>query len=575
MLSGVRKLRFSKHKRRLNLRYFLLGHRKFIWILLLLLSIGFSSASDPAEKNTGLKFMISFPEKAHTGPITGRVYIIISRDDRRELRFQTGYTGIPIWGKSVDGLLPGKSTIIDGDVFGYPLKSIHDIPPGEYFIQGFLNVYTEFKRSDGHTLWLHNDQWEGQQWNRSPGNLYSDVRKVFIDPSNDQMISVSCTNVIPPIAIPPDTQWVKRVKFQSKILTEFWGQPICLGATILLPKGYDEHPDVYYPVNYAQGHFSLGAPYGFRTDDPGEREPRGRRGYEFSEYWISEECPRMLAVTFQHPCPYYDDSYAVNSPNVGPYGDAIMQELIPYVEEHFRIIRRPYARVLSGGSTGGWESLALQVFHPDFFGGTWTGCPDPVDFRRFQLQNIYEDKNMYYRVYEWMKVGIPETRSTDGDVMFTMKDRCSYERVIGDKNRSGLQWSIWEALYTPIGEDGYPKPMWDWETGEIDREVAEQWKKYDLSYYLRESWKHLGPKLVGKIHLFAGDMDNAYLNLGVVLLEEFLESTKDPYYNGVIAYGDGEGHCWMPWGAEIFRLFDEHITTNAPTDQNLAQWHYK
>ncbi|MGD9344836.1 MAG: hypothetical protein PVH84_03175, partial [Candidatus Aminicenantes bacterium] len=127
----------------------------------------------------------------------------------------------------------------------------------------------------------------------------------------------------------------------------------------------------------------------------------------------------------------------------------------------------------------------------------------------------------------------------------------------------------------PLGEDGYPKPMWDWETGEIDHEVAEQWKKYDLSHYLRKNWTWIGPKLVGKIHLFAGDMDNAYLNLGVVLLEKFLESTRDPYYDGVVAYGDGEGHCWMPRGADIFRLFDEHITKNAPEDRNNTLWHYK
>jgi len=556
------------------LRYSL-GNRKFFGILLILLSIGLISVFGPGAKNSGLKFRIVFPEKVHGSPITGRVYIIISRSDHREPRFQTGYTGVPIWAKNVEGLQPEEGAIIDRGIFGYPLESIENIPPGEYFMQGFINVYTEFKRSDGHTLWLHNDQWEGQRWHRSPGNLYSDGRKVFIDPSKDQTISVRCANVIPPIVIPPDTEWIKRIKFQSTILTEFWGQPIYLGATILLPKGYEEHPEVYYPVNYAQGHFSLSAPYGFRADDPGEGSPRGRSGFEFYKYWTSEECPRMLAVTFQHPCPYYDDSYAVNSANCGPYGDAILRELIPYVEEHFRIIRKPYARVLSGGSTGGWESLALQVFHPDFFGGTWTGCPDPVDFRRFQLQNIYEDKNMYYREYEWMRVELPETRSTDGDVMFTMKDRCSYERVIGDKNRSGLQWSIWEALYTPLGEDGYPKPMWDWETGEIDHAVAEQWKKYDLSFYLRENWKWIGPKLIGKIHLFTGDMDNAYLNLGVVLLEEFLESTTDPYYDGVVAYGDGEGHCWMPRGAEIFRLFDEHIIKNVPAGQSQAQWHYK
>lgn len=543
-------------------------------IALLIAVTIFTAIESPAQNRSGLKFEVSFLSKAHSEAITGRVYAIISENSRRELRFQTGYTGVPIWGKNIYGLKPGEGAIIDEGDFGYPLESVSEIPPGEYYAQGFLNIYTEFKRSDGHTLWLHNDQWEGQGWNRSPGNLYSDVKKVLIDPSKSQTIELSCGNVIPAVKIPPDTRWVKRIKFRSKILTEFWGQPIYLGATVLLPEGYDTHPDVYYPVNYVQGHFSLRAPHGFRTEDPGEGNPRGRRGYEFYEYWISDACPRMIAVTFQHPCPYYDDSYAVNSDNVGPYGDAIMQELIPRIEEEFRIIRKPYARVLSGGSTGGWESLALQVFHPEFFGGAWVGCPDPVDFRRFQLQNIYEDQNMYYRVYDWLKVGIPETRSTDGDVMFTMSNRLYFEEVIGDMNRSGLQWAIWQAVYTPIGEDGYPKSLWDWRTGEIDHQVAEQWKKYDLSLYLRENWSWIGPKLTGKLHLYVGDMDNAYLNLGVVLLEEFLENTKEPYYEGVVKYGDGGGHCWMPRGAELFELFGEHITKHAPGGEDTSLWKY-
>ena len=537
-------------------------------------SFGLNTRQISAQDRNAFKFEISFPAKAHSEPITGRVYAIISKNKKRELRFQTGYTGVPIWGKNIYALKPGERAIIDDVVFGYPLESISEIPPGKYYVQGFINIYTEFKRSDGHKLWMHNDQWEGQRWNRSPGNLYSKVKKVTIDPSKPENISLNCEKVIPPVKIPKDTKWVKRFKFQSKILTEFWGQPIYMGATILLPKGYADHPEVYYPVNYVQGHFSLGAPHGFRTKKPGKSDRRGKRGYDFYKYWTSDECPRMIAVTFQHPCPYYDDSYAVNTPNVGPYGDAIMEELIPRIEEQFRIISKPYARVLSGGSTGGWESLALQVFHPDFFGGTWTGCPDPVDFRRFQLQNIYEDENMYYRVYDWLKVEIPETRSTDGDVMFTMRNRLYFEQVIGDKNRSGLQWAIWEALYTPLGEDGYPRPLWNWRTGEIDPEAAEHWKKYDLSLYIRENWSWLGPKLVGKLHLYTGDMDNAYLNLGVVLLEEFLEKTEDPYYDGVVEYGDGEGHCWMPRGAELFKLFGEHVTKYAPEGEDTSLWKY-
>ena len=327
-------------------------------------------------------------------------------------------------------------------------------------------------------------------------------------------------------------------------------------------------------MNYVQGHFSLNAPNRFRTDDPGEKDPRGRKGYEFHKFWISDECPRMIAVTFQHPCPYFDDSYAVNSANVGPYGDAIMEELIPYVEEHFRIIRKPYARVLSGGSTGGWEALALQLFHPDFFGGTWSLYPDPVDFRYYQIVNIYEDKNAYYKEYEWFSTERPYERAFDGDVRYMMKDRSYYELVIGDKNRSGGQMAIWEAVYCPIGEDGYPKQVWNWVTGEIDHDVAEELKKYDLRHYLDENWPWLGPKLVGKLHIHVGDMDTYYLNNAVCLLEEFLGKTKNPYYEGIVKYGWRGTHGWGPTSVELLRLFEEYITKNAPKGEDPSKWKY-
>ena len=545
-------------------------------------SIQSTRAPHADQAASGLKFEVSYSKNIVEQirefnlqvPITGRVYVIISRNKAKEPRFQTGNTGVPVWGKNVRALEPGEGTIIDSGVLGYPLESIANIPSGEYYVQGYVNIYTEFKRADGHTLWLHKDQWEGQRWNSSPGNIASNVVKVRIDPTESRTIRLVCDQVNPPIEMPADTAWVKRIKFKSKILSDFWGQPMYLGATILLPKGYDTHPDVHYPVNYAQGHFSLRAPYYFRAEPPEDDDPYDKFGYEFYQYWNSDDCPRMLAVTFQHPCPYYDDSYAVNSPNIGPYGDAVMKELIPAIEEKFRIIRKPYARLLSGGSTGGWESFALQLFHPDFFGGTWTGYPDPLDFRRFQLQNIYEQPNLYYTVHEWMKVDIPETRSTDGDILFQTKDRCLFELVIGDKSRSGLVWSIWNALFTPIGEDGYPRDLWDWKTGEIDPEVAEEWKKFDLSLFLRENWDWLGPKLVGKLHLYAGDMDNAYLNLSVVLVEEFLENTTDPYYDGVVNYGDGAPHGWMPRGRELFELFEEHLLKYAPRGNSTSSWRY-
>ncbi len=362
------------------------------------------------------------------------------------------------------------------------------------------------------------------------------------------------------------------MRFQSKILTEFWGRPIYLGATILLPRGYDDHPDVHYPVNYVQGHFSLNAPHGFRAEEPEEEDERGKRGYDFYKYWISDDCPRMIAVTFQHPCPYYDDSYAVNSANCGPYGDALIQELVPKVEEEFRIIRKTYARTLSGGSTGGWRLWLYKFSIRIFFGGTFSLCPDPIDFRYYQIVNIYEDENAYFTDYEWKRVERPYARNPDGAVRYMMKDRHYYELAIGDKNRSGGQMAIWEAVYSPVGEDGYPQPLWNWLTGDIDHQIAEQWKKYDLRHYLEEHWSWIGPKLKGKLHIYTGDMDTYYLNDAVVLMEEFLENTKEPHYCGVVKYGDREPHCWGPRGEELIDLLVEHIVKNAPEGEDTSTW---
>jgi hypothetical protein len=507
-----------------------------------------------------LRFEVSFSADAHSGPVTGRVFVIIASSDRREPRFQVSSYGVPFFGADVEQLAPGKAAVFDGSVPGYPIERMSDLPAGDYFVQGFVNIYSEFRRADGHTLWMHKDQWEGQRWNRSPGNLYSDVVAVHIDPREKQTISLECAGVVPPVTVPSDTPMVKRIKFQSAILSEFWGQPMYLGAVVLLPKGYDEFTGRSYPVNYMQGHFSLRTPYGFVDPASEAGSRRAGRGTSFSDFWLSDDCPRMLAVTFQHPCPYYDDSYAVNSPNVGPFGDAIMQELIPYIEDNFRIIREPYARVLSGGSTGGWIALALQVFYPAFFGGTFSLCPDPVDFRYLQCIDIYRDKNAYFKEFGWRQVPTASDRNTFGITLLTSEQRNRYEQVLGTRGRSGEQVDIFEAAYGPIGEDGYAKPLFDPQSGEIDPEVAEYWKEhFDLRYILERDWETIGPQLEGKIHIYTGDMDTYYLNNAVVLMERFLEKTEDPYYGGVIEYGEGKPHCWGPYGADLIKLIGKHI----------------
>lgn len=424
------------------------------------------------------------------------------------------------------------------------------------------------------------DQWEGQQFNRSPGNLVSDVERVHFDPTSRTPIRLTLTRALPPVEVPVDTRWVKRIKIQSKLLTAFWGHPMFIGATVLLPKGFDENATARYPAVYIQGHFGLGAPFGFTTDSvpaesPAARDARLARsarepGAEFGMAWMSDDFPRMVAVTFQHPTPYYDDSYAVNSANNGPYADALLTEIIPLLERTYRLIPQPAARVLTGGSTGGWESIALQIQHPDFFGGTWTLYPDPVDFRHYQLTDLYADTSAFVpNASGWM---VPErfmSRTPEGQPLVTMRQLSQLEAVLGSHERSGQQMNAWDAAYGPVGPDGYPKPAWDKLTGHIDKDVALYMRDhdFDLNYYLQQHWATVGPKLVGKIHVYVGDMDNYYLNLAVYEMEEFLKGTTNPKAQAVFEYGRPmKPHGWQPFtNAELIRMMDAHIKRTAPT----------
>ena len=520
------------------------------------------------------RFEVSFPASAHAGPITGRVYVALSRtnDGQRTPIDQTGETGVPLFAVNVANLAAGATAVIDAHAFGHPVQRLADIPKGEYWVQPFVNVYTKFMRADGHTVWLHMDQWEGQSWKRSPGNLYGTPLKIRFDPASRTLIKLVADKVIPPIVVPPDDDRVKRIKIQSQILSKWWGHPIYLGATVLLPKGYDEHPDVKYPVVYSHGHFGLGAPGGFGRTAQGRG---GARGQDFTTYWMADGTPRMILVTLQHPSPYYDDSYGVNSANNGPYGDAIMQELIPAVETKFRVLREPWARLLTGGSTGGWISLAHQVMYPDFYGGVWSLCPDGVDFRYHQIVNVYADTNAYWLDRGWMKVERPTQRRPDGNITAMMKDENWFELAVGDHSRSGGQWDIWEATYGPVGVDGYPQRIWDKRTGVIDKRVAAYWKdRYDLRNILETQWSTLGPKVADKINVYVGDADSYYLNMGVHLLDTFLRSTTSPKWTGEIVFQPMAPHCWGPSLPELLPKMAAQIDRRAPNGADLKSWRY-
>jgi hypothetical protein len=572
-------------------------------ILILALVLPMKGELKEQKPEGKLRFAISFPAARSQTPLDGRVLLLISTDGSQEPRMQINDSPKTqqIFGVDVDGLKPGQSAFFDSSVFGYPRRSVSEIPAGTYWVQALLHKYETFKRSDGHTVKLPMDRGEGQHWNLAPGNIYSQPQQVRIDPNKAETISIALDQEIPPIQPPKDTRYIKHVKIQSERLTRFWGRPMYLGAVVLLPHGFDGHPEARYPLMVFHGHF----PYtfgGFRETPPdpelkpdyserfkvsGYNKIQQEYAYKFYQDWTSSNFPRFVVIEIQHANPYYDDSYAVNSANLGPYGDAINYELLPYIEKQFRCIGQGWARFTYGGSTGGWEALATQMFYPDMFNGCFAACPDPIDFRAFTVVNLYEDKNAYYVESQWKRLPRPGFRNYLGHLTATLEEMNHKELVLGTKSRSGDQWDIWEAVYSPVGQDGYPKRIWNKLTGEIDATVAAYWREnYDLSYILKRDWNKLGPKLEGKIHIYCGDMDNYYLNNAVYLVEEFLKSTTNPFYGGEVDYGDRAEHCWngdhtlpnhlsrLRYNVMYLPKILKRIEKTAPAGADVTSWRY-
>ncbi|HET6896915.1 MAG TPA: alpha/beta hydrolase-fold protein, partial [Vicinamibacteria bacterium] len=510
----------------------------------------------------GPRFTVRTAPGLASAPLDGRLLLLVSKDESQEPRFQIedGPKSQQAFGIDVDGWAPGTAATFEAGVLGYPLEHLRDLPAGTYTVQALLHKYETFHRSDGHTVKLPMDRGEGQQWNRAPGNLYSTPRKVTIDPAAAAPVEIVLDKTIPPIPEAPATKYVRHERIQSERLTKFWGRPMYLGAHILVPEGFDTHPDARYPLVINHGHFPQTID-GFREQPPdpnlkpdysdrfhwaGYNRTQEEWAYQLYKDWTSPTYPRMLVVEIQHANPYYDDSYAVNSANLGPYGDAITYELIPYLEKKYRALGGGWARFMYGGSTGGWEAMAAQMFYPDEYNGAWCACPDPIDFRAFTVVDIYKDKNAYWTEGPFLRVPRPGKRDYLGHVSVTIEQINRLEQVLGDKSRSGQQWDIWEAVYSPAGADGYPQRIWDKRTGAIDPKVAAYWQEnYDLGYILRRDWdKGLGKKLEGKLSIYVGDMDNYYLNNAVYLAEDFLKQTKNPSYEGLVDYGDRAEHCW-------------------------------
>ncbi len=468
--------------------------------------------------STRLRFEVTLAKDLAGVPIDGRLLIVL--DQRKEAEpwrsiGTTGMTAPPMLGRDVKGWTPDTAAVVDESAVIFPIAHLALLPRGDYHVQAVLDVSRDLKLVD------------------SPGNLYSEPLAVHLDPARGGTVKLVLGRKFLEPELPAENEYLRWVKIRSEHLSRFHGRPMYLRAGVLLPPGHARETDRRYPLRVHIGGY--GTRFTALAHFLGEKT-------EFRDAWLAKDTPRMVLLHLDGAGPY-GDPYQVNSVNNGPYGDAVTQELIPHVEKRFRCAGAGHARVLDGGSTGGWVSLALQVFYPDFFQGAWSHAPDPVDFRAYELIDVYDDENAYVNGHGFER---PAARELDGDVRYTVRHECLLERVLGRGDRwelSGKDWCAWNAVFGPRGSDGLPRPLWDGVSGKIDRDVVEHWKRYDLRRVLKKDWPALAPRLRGKLHVWVGEADDYFLNNAVHLLDDFLKETR-PAYEGTITYGPRGGHSW-------------------------------
>ncbi len=577
---------------------------KFLKSTLALCAI--SAAAFIASTALAQRVEVTLPAGA---PQHGHLIVVFSKDGSSDPRMQMDEQYRSAQGFGVDVALDeaasqtsstAKTLVVDAKTFGYPRRSLADLDAGDYFVQAVFNVYEQFHPASGPAVWLPPDKGEGQHWNLKPGNPLSKPLKVHFDAKAGTVVKLALESTIPEIkGTPkdpeviaqhaPEAKWLKYMRFRSEKLSKFWGRDVYLGAWVLLPDGFDEHPQAHYPLVVWQDHFSAGMKPAFTATAPASgANDRTASGYHFFQDWTHGRVPRVIMLYVQNANPYYDDSYVVDSANVGPYGSAINDELIPAVEAKYRGLGAGWARATAGGSTGGWEALATQIFYPDKYNGAYGACPDPVDFHAYQNIDLYKDTNAFVRKGDFGAVPIAADREPDGSVLANTGDEFAFEVVLGTRGRSTEQWMIWQAVFSPQGADGYPAPVLDPITGVIDKSVVQYWHDhYDLTAILKRDWPTLGPRLEGKLHIAVGDGDTYFLNNAVHLLQKQLDATSAPHSDAQFQYGPGMPHCYTGgpaeytmqqnnanWPQRIIPQMTDHMIKTAPAGADVKSWVY-
>jgi len=475
------------------------------WLFLLAVIALAPQATQAQEKAT--RFQLTFGREVTAKPFTGRVFVIASRKPVKELPPRPNWFGPePFFAQDVKNWMPGESLSFGASAIGFPIVPVSSdgkettiqLPAGKYFIQAVMDMDLGGPSSIG-----------------SPGNGFSKPLAVTVPPARDEPIALHIDQLYPDRVF-KEKERVKLVSIESKLLSNFHGKPIRLRAGVVLPKSFAADPDRKYPVVYEIPGFGGDHFASFGAETRGNTDVAG---------------VEMIYVILDPACRTGHHVFA-DSANNGPYGQALIEELIPHLEAKYRALAQPAARILTGHSSGGWSSLWLQTTYPDFFGGTWSTAPDPVDFRDFQKVNVYQPGNNIF--FDDKNERRPIARRGEMPVLW-YKPFSDMEDVMG----RGGQLQSFEAVFSPRGPDGQPRKLWDRRTGKIDPEVARTWEKYDIRLNLERNWKTLGPKLSGKIHVYMGSLDTFYLEGATVLLQK---SQKELSSDAVIEIFAGKDH---------------------------------
>jgi len=496
---------------------------------------------DPRTQGSDLFFAVTYPASLSQEPLDGRLVLILSRDASTEPRFQVsaGPSGQQVFAVDAERWVAGQPLEVRDGVSGFPLPSLGHIPPGHYQIQGVLDRYETVSLPSGQVVRLPAGQGEG--WNVRAGNLVSRPVEVYLDPRSNDVVRVDLSRTIPAPVARQDTERVRQLRLRSDSLSAFWGRDVFLEAEVHLPDGWVERPAAAYPLVVQLGMDPQGG--ADAAGAAGEDEGGGSGG------------GRAVLVRVTHPVPFGSPFRAVNSANLGPWGGALTHELIPEIERRFGGGGGAGTRALVGASEGGWEALATLVAYPDAWAGAWAVCPAAVDFRALAGIDLYGDRSAFHYDRAWGVTPRPGAMGASGAPSGTLEQEIRLERLLGSASPSGGGWDALQAAYSPRGSDGAPRPVWNGDTGVIDREVAAYWREhYDLRHVIARDWATLGPKLSGRLHVVVGDGDLDDPTGAAAMLRDFLGSTGDAGVRDAVRGGGFPSCARLAHEARVGRL---------------------